>query len=258
MKRIFFLLFILFSFLIFQIIFQKITFAQAPFFSQVAIYFKVEDKKAKPGDIISKKDEKLLRSDRPYDPDLFGVVATNPVVTIGKPEKDALPIVISGITLVRVNGIFEPIKRGDYITSSDKPGVGRKAPVPGHVIGKALEDFDGEEGLILVLVQPQEANFEVRQSWEKISLWEAIGRIVTALERDVPRVLRYVFAIILASGSFILGYRAFMGNLREGIRGISRNPLARHSIRLAMILNLIGIVIITLAGLSLALFVILV
>jgi len=121
-----------------------------------------------------------------------------------------------------------------------------------------LEDFDGEEGLILVLVQPQEANFEVKQSWEKISLWEAIGRIVTALERDVPRVLRYVFAIILASGSFILGYRAFMRNLREGIRGISRNPLARHSIRLAMILNLIGIVIVTLAGLGLALFVILV
>lgn len=227
-------------------------------FSQGAIFLKIEDPQARPGDIISQKDNKLVRSNRPYDPNLFGVVATNPVVSIGKPEEGSLPIVTSGVTLVRVNGKYEAIKKGDYITSSDKPGVGRKAPYPGFVIGRALEDFSDEEGLILVLVQPQEAYFEVKQNWEKISLWEAIGRIITALERDVPRVLRYVFAIILASGSFILGYRAFIGNLREGIRGISRNPLAKNSIRLAMILNLIGIVTITLAGLGLALFVILV
>jgi len=251
-KILIFLLF--FSFFLFQ----KLIFAQESFFSQFAIYFKVEDKKAEPGDIISKKGEKLVRSSQPYDSDLFGVVAKNPVVTMGKPEEGALPIVTSGITLVKVDGTYEKIKRGDYITSSDKPGVGRKAPVPGYVIGRALEDFEGKEGLILVLVHPQNAIFEQEKSWEKITFWEAVGRIITALERDVPKVLRYVFAMVLASASFILGYRAFMGNLREGIRGISRNPMARHSIRLAMILNLIGIVIVTLAGLGLALFVILV
>jgi len=38
---------------------------------------------------------------------------------------------------------------------------------------------------------------------------------------------------------------------------MGRNPLAKESIRMAMILNLIGILILTMAGLGLALFVIL-
>lgn len=226
-------------------------------YSQMATFFRVEDREARTGDILSKKGEKLVRSSQPYDRDIFGVVVNKPIVSLGRPEEGTLPVITSGITLVRVNGTYEAIKRGDYITSSDKPGVGRKAPYPGYVLGRALEDFSGEEGLILVYVQPQEANFEEEKSWEKITFWEAVGRIIRALERDVPHVLRYIFAIIVASGSFVLGFRAFMSNLREGIRGISRNPLARHSIRLAMILNLVGIVIVTLGGLGLALFVIL-
>jgi len=40
------------------------------------------------------------------------------------------------------------------------------------------------------------------------------------------------------------------------VTGISRNPLAKKSIQSAMILNLIGILILTLAGLALAVFVI--
>lgn len=226
-------------------------------FSQVATFFKVEDKDIKAGDILSKKGEKLVKSSQPYDRDIFGVVVNKPIVSLGKAEEGAYPVITSGVALVRVNGTYEAIKRGDYITSSDKPGVGRKAPYPGYVLGRALEDFSGEEGLILVYVQPQEANFEEEKSWEKITFWEAVGRIIRALERDVPHFLRYVFAIVIATASFVLGLRAFMANLREGIRGISRNPLARHSIRLAMILNLIGIVVVTLAGLGLALFVIL-
>jgi hypothetical protein len=48
-----------------------------------------------------------------------------------------------------------------------------------------------------------------------------------------------------------------MRTLREGVIGISRNPLAKRSIQTAMVLNLIGISILTLAGIGLALFVIL-
>ncbi len=238
-------------------LYQEIVFAQGQFKSQTAIQFFVADEKTQPGDIIVKKEEKLVRADKPYDSDILGVVAFEPLLTIGKEAPGSLPIVISGITLVKVSGEKEAIKKGDYLTSSNQPGVAQKAVYPGFVIGKSLEDFEGKEGLIKVFINPHWASFEPEKSWQKLTFKEVVGRILSALERDVPAVLRYIFAILLASGSFIVGFRAFVRNLKEGIVGISRNPLAKNSIRLAMILNLIGIVVITLAGLGLALLVIL-
>lgn len=43
---------------------------------------------------------------------------------------------------------------GDYITTSDIPGVGMKATDPGRVIGKALTGLSGEEqGMVVVFIQ---------------------------------------------------------------------------------------------------------
>jgi hypothetical protein len=50
-------------------------------------------------------------------------------------------------------GIFGPVKKGDLMVSA---GNGRAKPATdpklGSVIGKALEDFDGEEGVIEIVV----------------------------------------------------------------------------------------------------------
>lgn len=268
MKKIFIFIFLPLFIFIFSVNFlsfsKKLAFAQEFFsFSQTATQFEVNDLEAGPGDIIVKKEGKLVRATRPYDGDIFGVVAFNPIITVGKDLPGSLPIVTHGVSLVKVSSDYEPIREGDYITSSDKAGVGRKAPYPGFVLGRAMEDFDknrGTEegrGMINVFIYPHEATPEIQEAWQEMTFWEAVGRIISALERDVPNVLRYVFALFLAGGSFIVGFRSFTKNLKEGIIGISRNPLAKGSIRLAMILNLIGVVIITLAGLGLALFVIL-
>lgn len=258
MKKIF-ISFCLFALIGFIVLFSyRLSQAQEDiFFSQTAIQFEIADEKAEPGDIIVKKAGRLVRSERPYDADIFGVVAFKPVITVGKSSPGSLPLVTAGIALVKVSGEYEEIKEGDYITSSSIPGRGRKAPYPGFVLGKAMEGFSGDQGLIKVLVFPQEIFSEPEESWHELSFWEAVGRIISALERDVPNVLRYIFALFLAGASFFIGFRAFSKSLKEGIIGISRNPLAKGSIRLAMILNLIGIIIITLAGLGLALFVIL-
>ena len=61
----------------------------------------------------------------------------------------------------------------------------------------------------------------------------------------------------MGGGSFIIGFFSFIKAQREGVAAIGRNPLAKESVKAAMILNLIGIFILTLAGLGLALFVIL-
>lgn len=237
--------------------FLSLTHGQAISSSQTATNFIVADEEAEAGDVIVKKDGELRRAENRYDSDILGVVATDPVITIGSATEETLPIVTSGVAQIKVNGEFETIRAGDYLTSSEIPGVAQKAPTPGYVVGRALEDFDEEMGTIRVLINPHEALFDVEREWDEITLWEALGRIFTAIERDVPEVIRYVLAFFIAVGSFIFAFRSFASALREGMKGISRNPLAKGSIKFAMVLNLLGILILTIAGLGLSLFIIL-
>ncbi len=242
-------------FLVFSFSFPKESFSD--FFSEIATQFNVDDARVEPGDIISKKDGKLIRASSPYDEDIFGIVATNPIAIVGREDAGSVPIVTSGVALVKVDSRQEEIKKGDFITSSSSAGVGQKAFYSGFVVGRALEDFNEEEGVIEVFVDPHEsAIIEDEVSWEEMTFWEAIGRIVKAVERDVPQVLRYLLATILVAVSFAFGLYSFSRTLKDGIKGISRNPLAKGSIRFAMTLNLIGILVVTITGLALALFII--
>ena len=60
-------------------------------------------------------------------------------------------VALQGRTKVKVAGI---IHKGDMLVTSSVPGLAAKGidPSVGSVIGKALEDFDGETGVIEVLV----------------------------------------------------------------------------------------------------------
>jgi hypothetical protein len=225
-------------------------------FSETARFYKLGEE-AQPGDLIVKAEGELVKAAKRYDNNLFGVVVKQAIITFGKDEEGSRPIVTSGPALVRVNADYEEIKKGDYITSSENGGIGQKATASGFVIGRALEGLSEGEGLIKALVNPHKATIDAEENWEEITLWEAAGRIFTVIERDVPEVLRYVLAIILVIGSLTFGFKSFVKALREGVAGISRNPLAKGSIRFAMILNLVGILILTLAGLGLSILVIL-
>jgi len=219
----------------------------------IASNFEVADPEAKPGDITIKSEGGLIRATIPYDPNLLGVAAESALIIFSKPTASTLPIVTWGETLVKVNSINGEIKKGDFITSSNSAGVGQKATESGFVVGKAMEDFKGEEGLITMFVNIQYVTME------KPTLGGVFSTIISGLGRpeNLPEVLRYLFALLVGGGSFMIGFFSFVKALREGVIGISRNPLATRSIRTAMILNLMGIVILTLAGLGLALFVIL-
>ncbi len=233
-----------------------LTHSQEEIFSQTAHQYKLSEE-VQVGDLIVENEGQLVRAAQRYDKNLFGVVVEKAIITFGKPEDDSYPLVTSGPALVRVNADYEEIEKGDYITSSENEGIGQKATASGFVIGRALESIAEGEDLIKVMVNPHEATIDAEENWEEITLWEAVGRIFTVIERDVPEVLRYVLAIILVIGSLTFGFKSFVKALREGVAGISRNPLAKGSIRFAMILNLVGILILTLAGLGLSILVIL-
>jgi len=219
----------------------------------IAKNLKVIDEKAKVGDIVSQTEKGLVRSSIPYDKNIIGVIGENPIMIFNKSTTTTLPIVTWGETLVRVSNENGQIKKGDFITSSNKPGVGQKATENGFVIGKAMEDLKEKEGLITAFINIQYTTIE-KPEWGGV-----LTKIVQGFAKpeNIPEILRYIFALLVGGGSFIIGFFSFVKALREGIAGISRNPLARKSIITAMTLNLIGISILTTAGLGLALFVIL-
>ena len=221
----------------------------------IAQYFDIKDPEIKKGDIVSFKDNEILRSEIPYDENIVGVVGENPILVFGKETPNSLPVVTYGKTLVRVTNQNGEIKKGDFITSSNRPGVGQKATESGFVVGRALEDFNEDEGLISMFVNVQYLNLSPKRP----TFGGVIQEIFSALRipENVPDVLRYIFATFLAGMSFLFGFVFFVRTLKEGIVGISRNPLAKRSIQTAMVLNLMGIIVLTLAGIGLALFVIL-
>jgi hypothetical protein len=220
----------------------------------IARNFEVADPEVKVGDIVSQTKEGLFRSNIPYDENIIGVVGEAPILAFGKPTPTTLPVVSFGETLVRVSNINGEIKKGDFITSSEKPGTGQKSSQSGFVAGRALEDFNQEEGLIKaeIDIQYQYAPAETPVSGILGKIWGQLGK-----PENLPEVLRYIFALILGGGSFSAGFFSFVSALRKGIEAVGRNPLAKKGIQLAMALNLIGILVLTLAGLGLALFVIL-
>lgn len=217
---------------------------------QMASNMVVVDSGTEIGDIMTGSRLNAKRAEDPYDPEILGVVAERPTFVLNKETTSTMPVVTLGETLVKVSDEGGKIEKGDFITSSNTPGVGKKAEASGWVVGKALENFNDSEGTILIDVGIQYYN-TMAAGGVLNNLFKMFGA-----PENIPEVLRYIFALIIGGGSFLLGFLSFVRALRKGLEGISRNPLAKRSIRLAMMTNLVGIVILTLAGLALAVFVI--
>lgn len=228
---------------------------------QTASYLEVEDRQATSGDILVNATQGLVRASKAYDDRVFGVVVKKPIIGLYKDSTGTMPVVTEGTALVKVNTAAEgEIEPGDYITTSAVPGQGRKALEAGPVLGEALEPLEKSEGRIKVSIGVKHigGRLETQEGVKGIA-----GEIVTNISdglknpKDFPELLRYLFAIIIGVSSFITGFVYFGKGLRQGVESIGRNPLAKTSIRTSMVLNLVGIVILTAAGMGLSLVLIL-
>ncbi len=220
---------------------------------QIATNTVVEDPEAMAGDILTKTSEGMVRTTKPLDSNMFGVVVENPSVVLNKSTANTLPVISYGEAIVRVSNKGGQISAGDFITSSSIPGVGIKAIESGYILGRALENLERQEGAISVFVNIQYRNVEGKPTFGRI-----FSFLFTSLEKpeNLPEVLRYLFALIVGGGAFFLGFISFVRSLRTGVEAVGRNPLAKTSIQLAMLLNLAGITVLTTAGVALALFII--
>ena len=83
---------------------------------------------------------------------IAGVVSTNPgfIMNDGDLQETSIPVALQGRVPTKVVG---KICKGDMMISAGNGyAVSCSSPVIGSVIGKALADFDGSEGMIEVVV----------------------------------------------------------------------------------------------------------
>jgi len=106
-------------------------------------------------------DAKLLieKSQGGYDSGLIGVVSTEPGLYLSNWErgeeekKKTRPVALVGRVPVKVSSENGAIKRGDLLTSSEKyPGYAMKATRGGYVVGRSMEDFALEKGVVSMYV----------------------------------------------------------------------------------------------------------
>jgi hypothetical protein len=141
----------------YQIYVASAAFAEAVGADLAEIYFSPEA--LEPGDIciISQtNDDNIEKSKIANDTRVAGVISTKPGLLINSKEK-GYKLALVGKVPVKVTNEGGSIRRGDMLTVSSTPGSAMKTsnPKPGTIIGKALQNFDGIQGTILVLVNLQ-------------------------------------------------------------------------------------------------------
>ncbi len=110
-----------------------------------------------PGDLVSVTEGGIVRkSSKRYDPNLMGIVSTEPELTLNAGLDPSLsrPIALIGRVPTKVSLENGPISAGDLLTSSSVPGAAMKATGNGRVVGMALESSGSASDTIDVLINP--------------------------------------------------------------------------------------------------------
>jgi F0F1-type ATP synthase membrane subunit c/vacuolar-type H+-ATPase subunit K len=224
----------------------------------VAISIKLSEKAVKDGDIISSTNKGYKRSVVPYDPFLFGIVTPDDPALYLEDEalEGRVPIMTTGIVLVRVSTMNGPIKKGDFVTSSTVAGVGQKATENGTVIGTADEDYTEKDpkkyGQVLITLNP---HFAMVSSSITRNIFRAAQQGASAAFQTPLGSLRYMVAGLIVLLSFYFGFRFFGRVSGSGVEAMGRNPLASKLILASVIINTIITIFVMLFGVAIAYFI---
>lgn len=158
----------------------------------IAEYIYDSKDNTRPGDVVimdPNNDESVIKSSKPYDTSVLGVISTKPCMTMGmelikndstgeiNKDVNVCQLTLIGRVPVKVTDENGPIKRGDLITTSSKLGYAMKWTSVEYdsndtvgeftwkmnenerrnhaIIGKALEPHNTGDGEILVLINLQ-------------------------------------------------------------------------------------------------------
>lgn len=222
--------------------------------SNVSLDLNVQGEDIVNGSIVSFDNDNYVLSSTPYDRSMIGVAELDPILSLDNILlQDGTFVTTSGDVNVRVSAINGPIEVGDYITSSEIPGVGQKAQISGQVVGKALEPFNPQDPneVAELLVNVNVTTALVSESVPN----DLLGMLRTGLQ--VPIVtplttLRYIIAALVALIAFTLGFSTFGRVTSNSVEALGRNPLASRIIKSAVVLNFVFTVGVIAVGLLIA------
>lgn len=237
---------------------------------EVTSIFEIADPEAAEGDILVATEAGLTRATRSFDNKIFGVIQETPLLVYRDLSIKGKPVVRLGIAQVNVTTLNGPIKYGDYITSSSIPGKGQKALESGYVVGIALAAFDGKgaseiEGPAGKVASGQ-VSVAVRIEYAELTnprfagrLFSFIGTAFLESIRDPQKIgdlIRYIAAGLVLILSLTFGFLTFSRSIAKSIEAIGRNPLARRTIQLSMIMNIILLILTGIIGIVAAILII--
>jgi len=208
----------------------------------------------KAGDVVSYTNNQYLLTSKPYDNDIYGVIVDDPAMSVQDTNLQDFKYVTNvGEVLVNVSNKYGAIKEGDYISSSDLPGVGAKAVKSGQILGVAMEDF-----------APQNAE-DVGQIYVKLDVKTVMilntlqSNLLSILKNSLTSpfltpidALRYLLAIAIVFASFIIGFSSFGKITGTSVEALGRNPLAGGTIRKVIFINFVLTFAIMAIGLGIA------
>jgi F0F1-type ATP synthase membrane subunit c/vacuolar-type H+-ATPase subunit K len=191
------------------------------------------------GDLICSSQEGLKLCDSVANAGMFGVVTNNPAALINNLTIDnPTPVVSTGMSVVRVSTINGSILKGQYLTSSEIPGVAQLATENGYVLGVATEDFAAEDsseiGIIGVVIN---IHLESSLSNTRSNLMAMLTQSRQATVFAPLDSLRYLVAALLVIASFVMGFVYFGKTSSVGVEAIGRNPLAKKHIQSSMLIH---------------------
>lgn len=96
-----------------------------------------------PGDLVAIQPDQpagIDKSNSRYQKNLLGVVSTQPGLILGPKSDNAYPIALSGRIPVKITDENGPIRVGDLLTSSSRPGYAMRATQAGPILGRVLNE----------------------------------------------------------------------------------------------------------------------
>lgn len=145
------------------------------------------------------------------------------------------------------------LKKGNFITSSNTEGLVQLASKNGYVLGTALEDSDGQTGVIQAVINIHPASGMSKSTSSNLIQFIRDGLTVPIFEP--LESFRYLLAGIMVIIAFTLGLLYFGRSSRAGIEAIGRNPLAKNTIQFTTVLNVLLTIVIVGVGLLVAYFI---
>lgn len=225
--------------------------------------YEISDADAAEGDILIATDQGIKRADTGFSNKMFGVLQENPILLFrNKDVNNGKPVMRAGMASVNVTTLNGPIKYGDYITSSNISGKGQKASESGYVFGVALANFDGQGAEQVAGPTGQVAlgkiPVAIRIEYAELSNPRFAGRVFgfvgqSFLEnikdpKQLGLVIRYIAAGLIVLLSFTFGFLTFSRSISKSVEALGRNPLAKSTIQLSMVINIALLVITAFIG----------